>query len=186
MGVATASDHQRLNRLMALTGGRDQSAFAELYRLTSAKLFGVCLRILHNRNEADEVLQEIYTTVWNRAASFDASKASAMTWLVTLSRNKSIDRLRQHREESAQDPVLFEESVDENASPASSAETSQDHRRLRDCLDRLEPQQQRSVRAAFFTGATYNELASRLEVPLGTMKSWIRRSLMQLRTCLET
>jgi RNA polymerase sigma-70 factor (ECF subfamily) len=123
--------------------------------------------------------------VWRRAASFDSAKASAITWLVTLSRNKAIDRLRQHREELLDDPSRLDETVDDQPTPAAGAETSQEYRRLQQCLDELEPQQQSSVREAFFTGATYNELATRCKVPLGTMKSWIRRSLMQLRTCLD-
>lgn len=127
-----------------------------------------------------------YTTVWRRASSFDASKASAITWLVTLARNKAIDRLRQHREELMDDPSRLDEVVDEQPTPAADAQTSQEYQRLQRCLDELEPQQQSSVREAFFTGATYNELAARCKVPLGTMKSWIRRSLMQLRTCLDS
>jgi RNA polymerase sigma factor (sigma-70 family) len=141
--------------------------------------------MLRDRGEAEEVLQETYTTVWRRAASFDSAKASAITWLITLSRNKAIDRLRQHREELLDDPSRLDEAVDEQPTPAADAEASQEYRRLQHCLDELEPQQRDSVREAFFTGATYNELATRCMVPLGTMKSWIRRSLMQLRTCLD-
>jgi RNA polymerase sigma factor (sigma-70 family) len=185
MGVASPAERDELNRLLIQTGRNDQKAFAELYKRTSSKLFGVCLRMLHDRGEAEEVLQETYTTVWRRAASFDAAKASAITWLITLSRNKSIDRLRQHREELLDDPSRLDEAVDDQPTPAADAETSQEYRRLQLCLDELEPQQRDSVREAFFTGATYNELATRCMVPLGTMKSWIRRSLMQLRTCLD-
>lgn len=185
MSVSSPAERDELNQLLLQTGRNDQKAFAELYRRTSSKLFGVCLRMLRDRGEAEEVLQETYTTVWRRAGSFDAAKASAITWLVTLSRNKSIDRLRQHREELLDDPSRMDDTVDEQPTPATHAETSQEHRRLQHCLDELEPQQQSSVREAFFTGATYNELATRCKVPLGTMKSWIRRSLMQLRTCLD-
>ncbi|MFZ0871695.1 MAG: sigma-70 family RNA polymerase sigma factor [Rhodanobacter sp.] len=185
MGVATPAERDELNRLLIETGRNDQKAFAELYKRTSSKLFGVCLRMLHDRGEAEEVLQETYTTVWRRAASFDAAKASAITWLITLSRNKAIDRLRQHREELLDDPSRLDQAVDEQPTPAADAEASQEYRRLQHCLDELEPQQRDSVREAFFTGATYNELATRCMVPLGTMKSWIRRSLMQLRTCLD-
>ncbi len=185
MSVTTPADRDELNKLLQQTGANDQKAFAELYRRTSSKLFGVCLRMLRDRSEAEEVLQETYTTVWRRASSFDATKASAITWLVTLSRNKSIDRLRQHREELLDDPAKVEETVDERPTPIADAEISQENERLQGCLDELEPQQQSSVREAFFTGATYNELATRWKVPLGTMKSWIRRSLMQLRTCLD-
>jgi RNA polymerase sigma-70 factor (ECF subfamily) len=185
MGVASPAERDELNRLLIATGRNDQKAFAELYKRTSSKLFGVCLRMLHDRGEAEEVLQETYTTVWRRAASFDAEKASAITWLITLSRNKAIDRLRQHREELLDDPSRLDEAVDGQPTPAADAETRQEYQRLQHCLDELEPQQRDSVREAFFTGATYNELATRCMVPLGTMKSWIRRSLMQLRTCLD-
>ena len=185
MSVTSPAECDELNRLLQQAGRNDQKAFAELYRRTSSKLFGVCLRMLHDRGEAEEVLQETYTTVWRRAASFDSAKASAITWLVTLSRNKAIDRLRQHREETLDDPAKLNETVDDQPTPAAGAETSQEYRRLQQCLEELEPQQQSSVREAFFTGATYNELAARCKVPLGTMKSWIRRSLMQLRTCLD-
>jgi RNA polymerase sigma factor (sigma-70 family) len=186
MSVSSPAERDELNHLLQQSGRSDQKAFAELYKRTSSKLFGVCLRMLRDRGEAEEVLQETYTTVWRRASSFDASKASAITWLVTLSRNKAIDRLRQHREELMDDPSRLDEVVDEQPTPATDAQTSQEYQRLQRCLDELEPQQQSSVREAFFTGATYNELAARCKVPLGTMKSWIRRSLMQLRTCLDS
>jgi RNA polymerase sigma-70 factor (ECF subfamily) len=185
MSVTSPAERDELNQLLQLAGRNDQKAFAELYKRTSSKLFGVCLRMLRDRGEAEEVLQETYTTVWRRAGSFDASRASAITWLITLSRNKAIDRLRQHREELLDDPSKLDETVDEQPTPAAGAETSQEYQRLQHCLDELDPQQQSSVREAFFTGATYNELATRCKVPLGTMKSWIRRSLMQLRTCLD-
>jgi RNA polymerase sigma factor (sigma-70 family) len=185
MSVSSPAERDELNQLLQQTGRNDQKAFAELYKRTSSKLFGVCLRMLRDRGEAEEVLQETYTTVWRRAGGFDASRASAITWLVTLSRNKAIDRLRQHREELLDDPSKLDETIDEQPTPAAGAETSQEYQRLQHCLDELDPQQQSSVREAFFTGATYNELATRCKVPLGTMKSWIRRSLMQLRTCLD-
>jgi len=185
MSVTSPTGADDLNRLLQNTGRSDQSAFAELYKRTSSKLFGVCLRMLRDRGEAEEVLQETYTAVWRRASSFDATRASAITWLVALSRHKAIDRLRQHREELLDDSENLDVAVDEQPTPAADAETSQEYRRLQQCLDELEPQQQSSVREAFFSGATYNELAARRKVPLGTMKSWIRRSLIQLRQCLD-
>jgi RNA polymerase sigma factor (sigma-70 family) len=185
MSPTPPAERDELNRLLQQAGRSDQAAFAELYRRTSSKLFGVCLRMLRDRAEAEDVLQETFTTVWRRAATFDAGKASAITWLVTLSRNKAIDRLRQHREERMGDPARLDDLVDDQPTPSADAETRQEHGRLQHCLDELEPRQQGAVREAFFTGATYNELATRCEVPLGTMKSWIRRSLMQLRSCLD-
>ncbi|HEY0802602.1 MAG TPA: sigma-70 family RNA polymerase sigma factor [Steroidobacteraceae bacterium] len=183
--MASPAERDELNQLLSQTGCSDNKAFAELYKRTSSVLFGVCLRMLHDRGEAEEVLQETYTAVWRRAAGFDAKKGSAITWLITLSRNKAIDRLRQHREELLDDSSALDATVEGRPGPASDAEASQEYRRLQHCLEELEPQQRDSVRAAFFSGATYNELALRCKVPLGTMKSWIRRSLMQLRTCLD-
>ena len=162
--VTSPTGGEELNRLLQSTARNDQAAFAELYKRTSSKLFGVCLRMLRDRGEAEEVLQETYAAVWRRAASFDATRASAITWLVALSRNKAIDRLRQHREELLDDPKDLDAAVDEQPTPAGDAETSQEYRRLQLCLGELEPQQQSSVREAFFSGATYNELAARCKV----------------------
>lgn len=185
LNASSPADREELNALLVHAGRGDQQAFAALYQRTSSKLFGVCLRMLGERHEAEEVLQETYITVWRRAAGFDATRGSAITWLVTLARNKAIDRLRQHRERPLGDPLLLEEIADTRPTPPADTETSQERERLQRCLDALEPSQRRAVREAFFTGATYNELAARCKVPLGTMKSWIRRSLLQLCTCLE-
>ena len=180
-----ADERDELSQLLARVAVGNQGAFAELYRRTSAKLFGVCLRMLVDHGEAEEVLQEIYTTVWRRAQSFDATRASAITWLMALARNKVIDRLRQRHEHAPSHQVDLDGLVDDQPGPATQAEASQEYRRLQQCLEALEPRQRQSVRAAFFSGATYSELAMRCQVPLGTMKSWIRRGLLQLRTCLD-
>lgn len=183
--VATLSgETAELADLLREVAGGDQRAFAELYRRTSSKLFGVCLRMLHERGEAEDVLQDVYTSVWRRAEGFDSERAAPMTWLIALARNRAIDRLRQRREGPLDDAVL-NELVDDDPTPALTAESSQERKRLERCLDALEAKQKSAVRAAFFTGATYNELADRCGVPLATMKSWIRRSLIRLRSCLE-
>jgi RNA polymerase sigma factor (sigma-70 family) len=184
---ATDADRQRrerLNQMLMRVARGDQQAFAELYRATSSRVFGVIVRMMHDRGEAEDILQEVYATAWRRADTFDPARGSAITWLITLGRNRTIDRMRQHREELLGDDET-PEVADEAPTPAAAAESSEERRRLERCLDGLEPQQGRAVREAFFTGLTYNELAQRLAVPLGTMKSWIRRSLMQLKTCLE-
>ncbi len=186
MSPMPAEDRETLERLLGETGAGDAQAFRTLYRLTSARLFGVCLRMLRDRSEAEEVLQETYATVWRRAASFDPTLAAPQTWLVTLARNKAIDRLRQRREATLDDATVLEGVVDERPGPSAEAEAQDGYRRLHDCLDALDPKHANSVREAFFSGATYMELAAGLRVPLGTMKSWIRRALIQLRSCLET
>jgi RNA polymerase sigma factor (sigma-70 family) len=175
-----------LGQLLAQTAAQDQRAFAELYRRTSARLYGLALRMLRDRQEAEDVLQEVFTTIWRRAAVFDPALAGAMTWLTTLARNRAIDRLRQRRQRGPDDPIDLDRLADERLGPAADVEASQEYRRLRRCLDELDPKHSRSVREAFFSGATYKELADRCRVPLGTMKSWIRRALIQLRTCLDS
>lgn len=184
MTAGQSDDSARLVDLLRAVAQGDQSAFADLYRRTSAKLFGICLRMLRERGEAEDALQDVYISVWKRAGTFDPSRAAAMTWLITLARNRAIDRLRQHRDDS-RDEATIADLADEGPTPALNAELSQQRQRLERCIDALEPKQKSAVRAAFFTGATYNELAERDGVPLATMKSWIRRSLIRLRSCLE-
>ncbi|MDN5923433.1 MAG: sigma-70 family RNA polymerase sigma factor [Xanthomonadales bacterium] len=182
MNAITQTDRDALTRLLLAAAQGDQQAFAKLYQLTSAKLYGVCVRMLHNRDEADDVLQETYVTVWRSAKTFDGSRASPMTWLITITRNKAIDRLRKHRETLSDEPI---ELASTDPSPAADAQSSEERQRLQRCLDQLDAPQRGAVCAAFFRGATYMELAAQQKVPLGTMKSWIRRSLIRLRTCLE-
>ena len=186
MTVVDTTERDELAALLVASSKQDEKAFGELYRRTSSRLFAVCMRMLRERAEAEEVLQEVFTNVWRRAGSYDPERAGAMTWLATMARNRSIDRLRQHREATmGDDDAMMVNLADEGASPVDDAQSSQDRQRLEHCLDELEPQQKSAVREAFFSGATYNELATRCRVPLGTMKSWIRRSLIRLRTCLE-
>lgn len=184
--IKSADEREHIMRWLILAAQGDQQAFAELYRATSPMLFGICVRMIRDRSEAEDVLQETYTTIWRRASSFDPAQGSALTWLTTLARNKAIDRLRQHRDSQLNDAIDLEQVIDEQPGPANGAQSTEEYRRLQACLELLEPKQRRSVREAFFTGATYNELALRCNVPLGTMKSWIRRSLLQLRTCLDS
>jgi RNA polymerase sigma-70 factor (ECF subfamily) len=171
-----------LNRIPA----GDRAALQTVYRLTSAKLFGVCLRILGERGEAEDVLQEVYVTVWRKAADFDVSRASPMTWLVAIARNRSIDRLRASRQSRNMDPIDVAAEVADTAAAADSAlEGLQEHTRLHSCLDGLASHERAALRGAFFDGNTYEDLAGRMKVPLGTMKSWIRRALVKLKACLE-
>lgn len=163
----------------------DRAAFETVYSRTSAKLFGVCVRILPKRSDAEEVLQEIYTTVWRKAASYDASLASPVTWLVMIARSKAIDRARTDDSERTAPIDAAVEVADDAIAGVAAAVQDDERRRLDACLGELEPERRRLVRAAFFDGATYEELARRSETPLGTIKSWIRRSLLKLKACLE-
>jgi RNA polymerase sigma-70 factor (ECF subfamily) len=164
----------------------DRAALQTAYRLTSAKLFGVCLRILHERTDAEDVLQEVYLTVWQKAAGFDPARASPMTWLITIARNKAIDRLRAGGRSRRMAPI---DSAAEIADAAPLADDTlmqgQANAKLKACLAGLTAPEQNSLRGAFFDGNTYEELAARTDTPLGTLKSRIRRALQKLRACLE-
>lgn len=181
----TLSEPPSLEHLLSRTGQGDSRAFTELYQRTSMRLFGICVRMLRDRGEAEEALQEVFVTVWRRARDFDSARAAATTWLVALARNKAIDRLRQRRIPVPLQPFDFDTLADERAGPPADAEAGQEYTRLRNCLEGLERNDRWSIREAFFSGATYKEVAERCQVPLGTMKSRIRRALAQLRACLE-
>lgn len=178
------SSAQELVALLAAVAGEDRAAFAELYRRTSAKLYGICLRLLGSEAEAQDVLQEVYVLVWRKADRFDSSKAAAITWLATLTRNKAIDRLRGRRLAST-DLDAASEVPDDRPSAFEVVGDAEDSARLGQCLDELDERARAMIRAAFLDGASYPELAEREQVPLGTMKSWIRRGLQRLRGCLE-
>nr|WP_246368431.1 sigma-70 family RNA polymerase sigma factor [Aurantimonas endophytica] len=175
-----------VERLRAVADG-DRQALRAVYERTAAKLFGVCLRILDNREEAEDVLQDVYLTVWNRADSFDPARASPITWLATIARNRAIDRRRQLG------PRIFDRPVDgavdvadETPDALALLHRSDDARRLAECLDGLDGRTRVMIVTAFYGGDTYNELAETAGVPLGTMKSLIRRGLMRLKECLSS
>lgn len=175
-----------LDTLMVQVAGGDRNAFEALYRQTSSALLGICLRVLGDRAEAEDVLQEAYVTIWGKASQFDASRSRAVTWLGSIARHRAIDRLRAQPAPASRAPVeLIDEVADLAPTPAAHAEAATDNARLDDCLQQLEPRRQVLIRTAFFDGATYEELAQRSGSPLGSIKSWIRRGLMQLKACLE-
>jgi RNA polymerase sigma-70 factor, ECF subfamily len=183
--VAEPIQGDALDALLRQVAGGDQAAFEALYRASSPRLFGICLRLLPDRAEAEDVLQEVYATVWRKAAQFDASRARASTWLAAVARNRAIDHLRASTA-SRQAPVEIAETIaDPGPDPADAAGTAGDRNRLAACMEELEARRRNLIRIAFFEGATYEELAARIGSPLGTVKSWIRRGLLQLRACLE-
>ena len=174
-----------LTGLMSRIAGGDRTALRQLYDATSAKLFGVCLRILSDKDESEDVLQEVYLTIWRRADRYEPARASVIAWISTIARNRAIDRLR------ARGPLAHAELVEgmdvEDESPGPEALVAQagEHGRLQDCLGELDTRTQQVIRTAFFEGMTYEALSQRLGAPLGTVKSWIRRGLLKLRACLE-
>jgi RNA polymerase sigma-70 factor, ECF subfamily len=177
---------RQLSAAIRRVAGGDRAALRLVYDETAAKLFGVCLRILNDRSEAEDVLQEVYLNVWRKAGAFDEARASPITWLVAIARNRAIDRVRSGAVARLSAPIEAADAVPDPAPlAAETLEAAQESSRLYSCLDELELRQSTAIRAAFIDGLTYEELAERQNVPLGTMKSWIRRGLAKLRACLE-
>lgn len=164
----------------------DRAALRRIFDRTSAKLMGICLRILKDRNEAEDVLQEVYLSIWTRAGTYDAARSSPMTWLSTIARNRAIDRLRARRPRGETALAAEAEAVpDERPDGFAAAVSQEEGERVHFCLSTLEKRTQEVIRTAFFDGLSYAQLAARAGVPLGTMKSWIRRGLQRLKECLE-
>ena len=159
----------------------DAAAFKSLYDATSAKLFGVILRILHERGEAEDVLQEVYTTVWRKAAEFDADRASPITWMVTIARNRAIDRLRSRT--SRPSAPLDEAAEVRDTRPAADEliDASTAACRIHAALAGLDARHADAIRSTYFEGLTYEALAERENIPVGTLKSWVRRGLLRMR-----
>lgn len=176
----------RLRAAMQRLAEGDRSALEWVYQATSAKLFGICLRILGDRGEAEDALQDVYVSLWQRAKTYDPDRASPISWLAIIARNRAVDRLRKGKIRRGSVPVE-EASELPDKQPLADAilESGERSARIHHCLGTLEERQQDAIRTAFFDGTTYAELAERRAVPLGTMKSWVRRGLARLKRCLE-
>jgi RNA polymerase sigma-70 factor (ECF subfamily) len=174
-----------LAHLLAKTATRDRAAFAALYKATSAKLFGVVSRILPG-GDAQEVLQEAYVKIWDRAADYDSAKGSPLGWMATIARNRALDEARKSRPVSLEDmPEGFEPAAP-SEDPLASRSRSETYAALMRCLNSLEPDKREMILAAYYRGASREALAGRYNAPVGTVKTWLRRSLAQLKDCLAS
>ena len=186
---------RELSQLLARSGLGDRAAFAALYERTSAHLFGVVLRIQRDRAVAEDLLQEIYVSVWKAAHGFDAAQSQPLTWLTSIARNRAIDSLRRAQaqpqtqsltrsdDDDAPDPT--DALADGTPGPLELLDRAGEARELTRCMQALSAQQRQSVALAFFDGLSHAEVAQHLRQPLGTVKSWVRRALMSLKACLE-
>jgi RNA polymerase sigma factor (sigma-70 family) len=155
-----------------------------VYRRTSAKLYGIALRISPDGDEAEDVLQDAFINIWQKAGSFDPARASPITWLVALTRNRAIDRLRSKGKRVTAPLELAAEVADERPDAEQCLIADQSDARIVTCIETLAKDDATLIRTAFFDGATYADIAERANAPLGTIKSRIRRALLKLRTCL--
>jgi RNA polymerase sigma-70 factor (ECF subfamily) len=175
---------EEIGELMARVARKDQVAFAALYRATGAKLFGIAFRILRRRDLAEEVLQEAYAKIWQRAGDFDAAKASAITWMAAITRNRALDEARRKPAILVEDLPAGFEPVAETQDPLGARERSESLGRLLACLEKLEAQKRQMVLLAYCHGASREFLAARYGAPVPTIKTWLHRALAQLRLCL--
>jgi len=176
-----------LEHLIARCALRDRHAFAEIYKATSANVFGFLVNMLRDRAAAEEVLQDAYMQLWQKSTSYNAERGLPMTWIMSLARYRALDHLRRqstrtrHESNYAQEPLTQESTEDFTA--LSDGEGDEQH--LVVCLDRLQDQARESVIKAYCEGYTHEELSASMGTPIGTVKSWIRRSIKRLKECLH-
>ena len=170
---------------LAAAGLGDRRAFGPLYDATSAKLFGIALRILKDRGEAEDALQDIYVKIWDKADRYQVNGLSPITWLSTVARNHCIDILRRKRTDAVRSEMPQDDALADDApGPEAQAVAVGEARAIRDCMAELEAQRAEAVRRAYLGGETYADLAARFDVPLNTMRTWLRRSLIALQDCM--
>ena len=190
--------NRELVELLSRVALGDRGAFGALYRRTSAHLLGVVLRIQRDRAVAEEVLQEVYVNVWRAAQSFDAAQSQPLTWLTSIARNRAIDSLRRGQTQpklqtlgaaasgtDAEDEDVYDTVADDAPGPLDLLSRATDARALGECMDKLSALQRQSVALAFYQGLSHAEVAEQLRQPLGTVKSWVRRALLTLKSCLQ-
>ena len=176
---------QDIADLLGRVAAKDAAAFSLVYDATCAKLYGIVLRILRRRELADEVLQEVYVKIWERASDFDRSRASPITWMSTIARNRALDEVRKRAPLSIEDNPEALHVPSSDPHPLQALELSQDVARLRGCLDGLEPIRREIVVLAYMNGASREELSQQFGHPVATIKTWLHLSLAQLKACLS-
>ena len=185
---------RRLESLLSRVALGDRKAFAAIYDDTRAYLFGVILRITGDRGLAEDVLQEVYVNVWRAAQSFDGERSQPLTWLTSVARNRAIDSLRRRKAEPTTISIDLDgdeggESVvagiaDPGAGPMQQLERAAEAQALTQCIQQLSREQQQCLALAYYRGLSHAETAEHLSLPLGTVKSWVRRALMAVKDCL--
>lgn len=178
----------QLAELLAQSALKNHNSFNNLYNLTAAKLYGVALRILRRQDWAEEVLQECYVNIWNHAGDYALAKSAPLTWMTSIVRNRCLDWLRRpHTEVTGEEyDVAVDAWQDESPGPLDQLAAASDAQALARCLQQLDAKQRQSIMLAFFNGLSHSELASHMKQPLGTVKTWVRRGLERLKTCLSS
>ena len=173
-----------LVELLAGVAKGDAAAFEQLYEATRAKLYGVLLRILRKPELAEDVMQETYLKVWKMSGKFDPKLASPITWMVAIARNRAIDIVRKKGEVSIEDEPEAMEVAADTPAPLARREMTDELKRLLACLGKLDPEKQRIVLLAYYSGWSRDQLSKKLDIPVNTIKTWLRRSLLEIRGCM--
>jgi RNA polymerase sigma-70 factor (ECF subfamily) len=182
--------NERLAALLAKVALGDQAAFTDLYRQSSSHLYGVAVRILREGSAAEEILQEVYVSVWHHAGSYVAAKSQPLTWLSAIVRNRCLDQLRRRELDTVtmttdDDDGKEFELPSSDPTPVEMLLAGAEAQSVRDCVDTLDAVQKQAIALAFYQGLSHAELADHLRQPLGTVKSWVRRGLERLKGCLD-
>lgn len=175
-----------LAHLITRTGHGDHAAFEALYRATAPRLYRLALLLLHRKDWSDDALQETFVSVWHAASGYDPQRGEPATWLNVILRRRCMDVLRRKGPAPVTlDAVSWEALEADTPDPLAVVARDQDVQRLQGCLKGLEPKQREAMGLAYFQGLTHSQMAERLQVPLGTLKAWIRRSLERLGRCMH-
>ena len=181
-GSARPTSAGDLAALLKLSGRGDEAAFARLYDATAARAYGLAVRVVRDPSQAEEVAQEAFLEIWRTASRFDDSRGSAVSWILTLVHRKAVDRVRSAEAGSRRDTAYHQISEGtEHDSTAEAAHASMEARRVRQALDSLTEVQREALELAFFKGYTHTEVATMLDLPVGTAKTRIRDGLIRLR-----
>jgi RNA polymerase sigma-70 factor (ECF subfamily) len=171
--------------LLAAIARGEREALRRLYGIESRRLYGIALAILRDPAAAADAVQDTFLRVWDRAGTYDAARGEAGAWLGTITRHIALDIARARgRETPTDDPTLGDAPVEDD--PAARLDGAADAVRLRACLERLEEKNRRSILLAFVDGFSHSQIAARLDLPVGTVKAWIRRGILSLRACLAS
>jgi RNA polymerase sigma-70 factor (ECF subfamily) len=174
-----------LAQLLSRCARGDEQAFAALYDATSRRVHGLVLRVVRDPAQAEEVTQEVYLQAWRTSAAYDEDKGSATSWLMTLAHRRAVDRVRTAEAASRQDTTYHQRTqVVPHDTTAEAAETSIEARRVRTALRELTPVQREALELAFYGGYTHTEVATMLDLPVGTAKTRIRDGLIRLRDAM--
>jgi len=182
-------DNDHLLSLLSATAQGNKKAFATLYEATSGKLFAISLKMLNNRAQAEEALQDAFVKIWHNASDYQVSKGVVLSWMISIVRYRSLDIIRHNKVRKEQSLIddydaVDSSSEDEDLNIGELDVSYEDDSKLVDCIEQLDQQQRQAIHLAYYKGLTHHEVVDHIRSPLGTVKSWIRRGLQQLQRCL--